>query len=72
MNSGEDSAFPMVSSSSSASCNYEGIKSLDCSMRKISVVEIVKDVGLITCERRVIGQRARLFIWRSASGILPR
>ena len=36
------------------------------------VVEIVKDVGLITSERRVIGQRARLLIWRSASGILPR
>ena len=36
------------------------------------VVEIVKDVGLVTFEKSVVGRRARLLIWRSASGILPR
>ena len=35
-------------------------------------MEIVKDVGLTTCERGIIGQKARLLSWRSASGILPR
>ena len=29
-------------------------------------MEIVKDVGLITCEMCIIGQRARLLSWRSA------
>ena len=38
MNSGEESALPMVSSLISASCRYEGIVSLNCSWRKISVV----------------------------------
>ena len=38
MNSGEESALPMVSSSSSASNKYEGTVSLDCSWKKISVV----------------------------------
>ena len=32
------------------------------------MVEIVKDVGLITYGRGVFGQGARLLIWRSASG----
>ena len=31
-------------------------------------MEIVKEVGLMTCERGVIGQRARLLIGRSAQG----
>ena len=35
-------------------------------------VEVVKDVGLITCERGEFGQGARLLSWRSASGILLR
>ena len=38
----------------------------------LRVVEIVEEVGLITCERGVIGQRARLFNGRSAQGILLR
>ena len=38
INSGEDSAFPMVSSSSSASHKYEGTVSLDCAWWKMSVV----------------------------------
>ena len=38
MNSGEESALPMVSSLISSSCKYEGLVSLDCSWRKISVV----------------------------------
>ena len=50
MNSGEDRAIPMVSSSSSASNKYEGS---------------VRDVGLITCGRTVYCQRARLLSWRS-------
>ena len=36
------------------------------------VVVIVEEVGLTTCERSVIGQRARLLILRSAQGILLR
>ena len=48
--------------------------SLDCSWRKISVVsewwKSSKRIGLITCRRRVIDQKARLLSWRSASGIL--
>ena len=36
------------------------------------VVEIVEEAGLITCERGVIGQRARLLIGRSAQVILLR
>ena len=46
MNSVEDSAFPMVSSSSSASHEYEGSASLS-----LPVVEVVKELGLITCGR---------------------
>ena len=38
MNSGEKSALPMVSSSSSASHKYEGLVSLEDSWMKISVV----------------------------------
>ena len=33
------------------------------------VLEIVEEVGLVTCESGVIGQRARLLSWRSAQGI---
>ena len=36
------------------------------------VVEIIEEVGLITCKRGVIAQRARLLIGRSAQGILLR
>ena len=74
MNSGEESALPMVSSSSSASNKYEGPASLDCSWMKISVVsEKSKSSGrLITCERVFSGLGVRLLIWQSASGILPR
>ena len=38
----------------------------------LGVEEIVEEVGLITCERGVIGQRARLLTGRSAQGILLR
>ena len=38
MNSAEESALPMVSSSSSASNKYEGTVSLDSSRKMISVV----------------------------------
>ena len=57
-----------MSSLSSESHKYEGTASLspDCSKKEdftsLRAVEIVKIVGLITCERRVIGQRARLLI----------
>ena len=48
MNSGEESALPMVSSSSSASNKYEGTASLDCSWKKISVVsEWWKSSGML-------------------------
>ena len=50
MNSGEESALPLVSSSSSASNKYEGTASLDSSWKMISV-EVVRELGLITCER---------------------
>ena len=62
--------FPMVSSSSSASHKYEGSVSLspDSSWKIISsslrVVELVKDVGLITCGRIVYRHGARLLSWR--------
>ena len=36
------------------------------------VVEIVEEVGLMTCERSVIGQKAKLLNWRSAQGMLLR
>ena len=58
----------MVSSSSSASNKYEGTASLDSSWKMISVVsevvEVVRELGLLTCERGVFGQGARLLIWR--------
>ena len=38
MNSGEESALPMVSSLTSVSCKYEGLVSIEDSWRKISVV----------------------------------
>ena len=66
----------MVSSLISESCKNEGLVSLYGSLEEnlsgLWVVEIVEEVGLITCERRVIGQRARLLIGRSAQGILLR
>ena len=34
-------------------------------------MEIVRDARLITCDRGVVGQGARLLIWRSASGLFP-
>ena len=38
VNSGEESALPMVSSLRPPTCKYEGIVSLDCSRKKISPV----------------------------------
>ena len=36
------------------------------------VVEVVDHVGLITCERGVVGPRARLLIWRSSAVFVDR
>ena len=46
----------------------EGMVSLEDSWMKNSVVVVVDEVGLITCERGVVGQRARLLIRGSARG----
>ena len=63
MNSGEESALPMVSSSSSASDKYEGTASLDSSpeddFSSLREVEVVRELGLITCVSGVFGQGAR-------------
>ena len=65
MNSGEDSAFLISSSSSSATNEYDGSVSMSTdSFWKTSsvvseIVEVVKDVGLITCGRSEFCQRAR-------------
>ena len=75
MNSGEDGALPMVSSSSSASDKYEGTVSLDSSpeedLSSLRVVEVVKELGLMTCERSEFFQRARLLDWRRRRVCLP-
>ena len=55
----------MVSSSSSASHKYEG------SVEVSKVVEVVKDVGLITCGRMENRQGAILLIGRRRSGCFP-
>ena len=78
MNSGEESALPMVSSSSSASHKYEGIASfvagllLEDDFGSLRVVEVVKELGLITCGRSEFCQGAKVLVWRSGSGYLPR
>ena len=69
MNSGEESALPMMSSLISASCKYEGLVLLEENFSGLWVVEIVEEVGLITCERGVVDQRARLLIRGSAQGV---
>ena len=69
MNSGEESALPMVSSSSSRSCRFKDLLSLEDSWMKISVVsenyESSKAFLLITCERGVIDKSVRLLIRES-------
>ena len=45
---------------------------LDENFSGLRIVEIVEEVGLIACERGVIGQMARLLSGRSAQGILLR
>ena len=78
MNSGEDSAFPIGSSSSSASHEYDGSVSmstdsfLENRCKSLSVVEVVELVGLITCERVVYRHRAILLIQRVRSGFSTR
>ena len=56
MNTGEESALPMVSASSSASNMYEGTLSLEEDFSSLREVEVVRELGLITCERGVFGQ----------------
>ena len=45
---------------------------LDENFSCLWVVVVVEEVGLITCEKCVVGQRPRLLIGRSARGILLR
>ena len=56
----------MVSSSTSTSHKFEGTASLDFvpeeDFNSFRVVEVVKELGLKTCERSVFGQGARLLI----------
>ena len=54
----EDSAFPIISSASSASHEYEGwIFILEDHCRSLWAVEVVEELGLITCERVVYPPR---------------
>ena len=72
MNSGEESALPMVSSSSSASIKYEGTASLECSLEDdfsgLGVVEVVRELRLITCERGEFGRGSGQGPGRGGSG----
>ena len=76
-NSGEENAFPMVSSSISTSHKYEGSvflspdSLLEDHFSSLREVEVVKELGLITCGRREFCQRARLLSWRRRRVCLP-
>ena len=78
MNSGEDSAVPMISSSSSASHEYESSVSMspDSSWKIIEEVyewwKSPRTLGLITCEKMVFRHGAILLIVRRRGGFIPR
>ena len=72
MNSGEESALPMVVVTDLRVKQVRGPGvaggPLEDHFSGLRVVEVVKELGLIACERSEFGQGARLLSWRSASG----
>ena len=66
MNSGEESALPMVSSLSSVSKKVRGHR-----VAGLHLKEDFSSLWLITYKKCIFSQGTKLLSWRSASGILP-